>query len=93
MILLGGIGFNNHRIETGSQKDFILNCFAWLADRRETIDVGRGSTLHADTIIRRGTNPDELQARLSRSWTLLVPGVPISFLVLGLIVWWRRRRI
>jgi ABC-type uncharacterized transport system involved in gliding motility auxiliary subunit len=94
VILIGGIGFSNSTIEVGSQKDLVLNCIAWLAERTEHIRFDRDETGPRKAgIIKRGSNPDILASRLARAKYLLIFGVPLGFFALGLFVWWRRRRI
>jgi hypothetical protein len=94
VILIGGIGFSNSTVEVGSQKDLVLNCFAWLAERTEHIRFDRDETGPRKAgIIKRGSNPDILASRLARAKYLLIFGVPLGFFALGIFVWWRRRRI
>jgi ABC-type uncharacterized transport system len=94
VIIIGGVGFNNSNIDRGAQKDFVLNCFSWLAERTEHIRFDRDQAgPRKSGIITRSTNPDVVASKLARAFYLLVLGVPLSFFGLGLFVWWRRRRI
>lgn len=91
LVLLTGAGLRNHLIGSGSQRDIGLNCFEWLAERRILVPISKEEMKIGN--IDLGSNQDERAVRLSRiMWTLVV-FTPMAFLVLGLIVAWRRRRI
>ena len=68
-----------------------MNCFEWLAERLELVPIDRDPI--RPTVIDFGNDQDEISARLRRCDVLLSYVTPGTFLVLGLIVWWRRRRI
>jgi hypothetical protein len=62
---------------------FALNICNWMTERRVLLDI-QGSRYEARHL-------DLKPQQLDRIWYLLVCGVPVAFLLLGLVVYWRRR--
>ena len=62
---------------------FALNICNWMAERRVLLDI-QGSRYQANHL-------DLKPQQLDRVWYLLVCGVPGAFLLLGGLVYWRRR--
>ena len=91
LVLVSGAIVRNVMIEEGSQRDFGLNCFEWLAERRLIVPI-RKDTMKLATI-DLGTNEDEKVTRLARAFWLQILWTPLFFLGLGILVGWRRRRI
>ena len=92
VVILSGETVNDSQGKRGdTQIAFGVQCFEWLAERRElvaiqrsSIDVGR---------IGIGLGPDEIDRRVGNARWFLVYAVPLSFCALGVLVWWRRRKI
>ena len=92
VLLVTGEAFSNSLLDRSrGQVDFGLNCFEWLAERLEKVDV-RSDPLQV-TVIDFGTDPEQARARMIRIFLLLVVFTPLFFVGLGLFTWWRRRRI
>ncbi len=91
LVLVTGAGLRNHLIGEGSQRDFGLNCLEWLAERRILVPISKEEMLVGN--IDLGANEDEKKRRLDLIlWTQVII-IPFLFLVLGVLVAWRRRRI
>lgn len=80
VVLLAGYAFNN--IAWMENRDFALNIFNWMADRKVLVSVP-GDRYHARRV---KISLDQLD----NIWMLMVIYVPGFFLVLGLLVFWRR---
>lgn len=78
-------------LETGAQKDFALNCFDWLAERLELVPgrPGSGKLFTIDL----GADVELRKARMRSIWRTLVLYVPGLFVILGVLVTLKRRRI
>ncbi|MCK5941550.1 MAG: Gldg family protein [Planctomycetes bacterium] len=63
--------------------DFALNICNWMAERKVLLDI-EGAHYEVRSL---EVKPQQME----RVWSLLVLWVPDTFLVFGLIVWWRRR--
>jgi len=63
--------------------DFALNICNWMAERKVLLDI-EGAHYEVRSL---EVKPQQIE----RVWSLLVLWVPGVFLVLGVIVWWRRR--
>jgi ABC-type uncharacterized transport system involved in gliding motility auxiliary subunit len=91
LVLVTGAGLRNHLIDEGSQRDFGLNCLEWLAERRILVPISKEEMLVGN--IDLGANEDDKKRRLDLIlWTQVII-IPLVFLVLGVLVAWRRRRI
>jgi hypothetical protein len=91
LVLVTGAGLRNHLIGEGSQRDFGLNCLEWLAERRILVPISKEEMLVGN--IDLGANEDDKKRRLDLIlWTQVII-IPFLFLVLGVLVAWRRRRI
>jgi len=91
LVLVTGAGLRNHLIGDGSQRDFGLNCLEWLAERRILVPISKEEMRVGNVDL--GNNEDVKSARLSRIlWTQVVL-TPLGFMLLGVFVAWRRRRI
>jgi hypothetical protein len=62
---------------------FALNICNWMTERRVLLDI-QGSRYQASHL-------DLKPQQIDRVWYLLVCGIPVAFLLLGGLVYWRRR--
>lgn len=83
VVVIGGEFCNNAGMQAGFG-DLALNICNWMAERRVLLDI-RGSAYQARHLVVQ-------PAQLVQIRNLLVFGVPGTFLVLGLIVFFVRRR-
>lgn len=81
IVIVSGIFCNNALMEYFG--NFALNVCNWLVERRVLLDIG-GTRYDAKYLDVKQPQLDSAQ----RLQTVYVPG---AFLLLGLIVWWRRR--
>lgn len=84
VVVIGGVFCNNAGIRF-SLGDLAFNICNWMAERRVLLDI-RGSRYEAKHL--------QLQPQqIHRIWWLLEAWVPGTFLVLGCVVVWLRRRV
>ncbi len=83
VVVLGAEGLDNFSFEFNG--DFALNLFNWMAEREALVSI-RGRKYVSRRL--------ELEPQqLDRIGTLLMAGVPGILFVLGMFVFWRRRRV
>jgi ABC-type uncharacterized transport system involved in gliding motility auxiliary subunit len=75
---------SNRHFRNGNNSDLFLNAINWLAEGEEIISVDR-KVLPLRRLIM---NPEETRFLHFSSIGLL----PLILLVIGAVVWWRRRR-
>ncbi len=93
LILLSGKALVNGFYKQG-QVDLGLNIFQWLAEREALVTVRREPlSSYPLALAKPGVDPDQRAARLSRVDWLLKLWVPGFFLVVGVLVLWRRSRL
>ena len=81
---LGGFSsFGNQTLAQGSNRDFASLCVAWLLDRPQSLAIGPKPL--------REWRLNLSESTLSRLRWILLAGLPGSVLLLGVIVWARRR--
>lgn len=81
VVLIGGVFCNNASMRLFG--DFAVNVCNWMAERKVLLDI-QGSAYEARFLTLQPQQLDRIK-------TLLVWWVPGAFLVLGFLVWWRRR--
>jgi gliding motility-associatede transport system auxiliary component len=82
-VIVSGVFCNNAGIQVNGQ--LALNICNWLAERRVLLDI-KGSRYVSRQLQLKEPQIDRIR------W-LLVAGVPLLFLVMGVIVFWRRRSV
>lgn len=92
LILVSGKTLINGFYQQG-QVDLGLNIFQWLVERQALVTIRREPLRSKPLALARpGIDPDVRATRLSRVAWLLKAWVPSLFLVLGVVVLWRRSR-
>ena len=82
VVVVTGAFCNNAGMRAGFGA-FAMNICNWMTERRVLLDI-QGSRYQASFL---KVQPQQL----ARMWWLLVCGVPVAFLALGVLVYWRRR--
>ena len=84
LIVVGdSVLFGNQTLAQGSNRDFASLCVAWLLDRPQSLAIGPKPL--------REWRLNLSESTLSRLRWILLAGLPGSVLLLGVIVWARRR--